>query len=81
MPWAASWQGWESFLTLAHFLACFFSVPESLCLHIDLGTLFTYSGYESWICFVGGEYFLPGWCLSSPLFSIHPCAEADSFRG
>ena len=77
MPWAAGWQGWESFLTLAHFLGPFFSVPECLCLHIDLGMLFTYSGYESWICF----YFLPDWGPFSPLFSIHHRAEADSFRG
>ena len=33
MPWAASWQGWESFLTLAHFLACFFPF-QNLCVFI-----------------------------------------------
>ena len=33
--------------------------------------LFTYSGYESWICFVGGKYFLQaGICLRLSLASI-----------
>lgn len=42
------------------------STPESSCLRIDLQTHRTCSGYESSVCFAGSEYFLPGWCLSSP---------------